>query len=336
MKYNKVQCPVCGEVFTDESDVVVCPECGTPHHRECYFKIGRCANERLHAENFVWSSPLVAAAVSEKKAEAFQDKSETSFGRKSSDTSKPLEKKENENGVVPELEFDKTGMPKPVFRTVSGKEKIGQFTVEEYAAVVQKKKHKFCPKFLIMEKTGRKFSWNWAAFFFGPYWLFYRKMYKYGAIALLIVAAVQLIFVGDIMNYTNEVVSKYAEFVESINQNQEMTQAEAQQAVLDMYDKLPETPPALTAYYYVQFVVKMLLAVFGNYLYKTHCTKLLQDVRKKEPDKIKAAELIGKKGGCSIVAVILSFAVLFLLSYVATYVYTTRGIDIATILRRYI
>ena len=38
MKYENETCPVCGEKFTADSDVVVCPDCGTPHHRECYLR----------------------------------------------------------------------------------------------------------------------------------------------------------------------------------------------------------------------------------------------------------------------------------------------------------
>jgi hypothetical protein len=29
-------------------------------------------------------------------------------------------------------------------------------------------------------------TWNWAAFFFGPFWMFYRKMYMWAVIALLV------------------------------------------------------------------------------------------------------------------------------------------------------
>lgn len=57
MRYSGITCPVCSEVFTDADDVVVCPVCGTPHHRECWKKENRCANDALHAENFEWKFP---------------------------------------------------------------------------------------------------------------------------------------------------------------------------------------------------------------------------------------------------------------------------------------
>ncbi len=48
------RCPVCGKEFLPGEDVVTCPDCGTPHHRECYNKLGHCANAHRHGEGFVW------------------------------------------------------------------------------------------------------------------------------------------------------------------------------------------------------------------------------------------------------------------------------------------
>ena len=50
--YENEKCPVCGEKFKDGDDIVTCPECGTPHHRECYKKIGHCINEDKHASGY--------------------------------------------------------------------------------------------------------------------------------------------------------------------------------------------------------------------------------------------------------------------------------------------
>lgn len=36
MDYRGQHCPICGKEFCDGDDIVVCPECGTPYHRECY------------------------------------------------------------------------------------------------------------------------------------------------------------------------------------------------------------------------------------------------------------------------------------------------------------
>ena len=57
-RFTDKLCPVCREKFKDNDDVVVCPECGTPHHRACYNDAGGCGVNGYHAEGFVWSGKL--------------------------------------------------------------------------------------------------------------------------------------------------------------------------------------------------------------------------------------------------------------------------------------
>lgn len=57
-RFENKLCPVCRERFRDGDDITVCPECGTPHHRECYLKLNRCGLEEYHAEGFVWKGRL--------------------------------------------------------------------------------------------------------------------------------------------------------------------------------------------------------------------------------------------------------------------------------------
>ena len=41
--------------FNDSDDIVVCPECGTPYHRDCYKQVGECINTELHDNGISWS-----------------------------------------------------------------------------------------------------------------------------------------------------------------------------------------------------------------------------------------------------------------------------------------
>ncbi len=52
--YLGYKCVVCGQAFSEKDDIVVCPECGTPYHRECYEKSGKCINEELHKTGESW------------------------------------------------------------------------------------------------------------------------------------------------------------------------------------------------------------------------------------------------------------------------------------------
>ena len=45
---KKKSCVVCHAYLFEEDDVVYCPECGAPHHRECYINLGRCGLAEAH------------------------------------------------------------------------------------------------------------------------------------------------------------------------------------------------------------------------------------------------------------------------------------------------
>lgn len=56
MNYIGEICPVCSKTFTADDDIVVCPDCGTPHHRECYKIENKCANSDFHGTGKKWVS----------------------------------------------------------------------------------------------------------------------------------------------------------------------------------------------------------------------------------------------------------------------------------------
>ena len=68
MKYENSICPGCGEAFKEDDDVVVCPECGTPQHRQCYINHGGCVNTALHGQGFVWKDDRTPAEKQEQES----------------------------------------------------------------------------------------------------------------------------------------------------------------------------------------------------------------------------------------------------------------------------
>ena len=56
--YIGEKCPYCGKTFTENDDIVVCPDCGTPHHRSCYREHGSCANTGSHNSEFRWNPQM--------------------------------------------------------------------------------------------------------------------------------------------------------------------------------------------------------------------------------------------------------------------------------------
>lgn len=51
----------------------------------------------------------------------------------------------------------------------------------------------YLPRFEKMETLNSFTDWNWAAFFFGFWWMLYRKMYVFGAVALAVTELLSLL-----------------------------------------------------------------------------------------------------------------------------------------------
>lgn len=326
MKYVNETCPVCGELFTAESDVVVCPDCGTPHHRDCYFKIGNCKNAEKHAEDFVWEAQ-------NKPKEETPAKNPEPAGNAIPVFAKGPDAKIPENGIIGEMTIDKDGNQRPIYREIRGNERLGDATVKDYADVIQKNTHKFIPKFMVLEKTGGKVSWNWAAFIFGPYWFAFRKMWKQAFISSLIILIIPFIFMNEIENYYTQVEAACSEFLLS---NSFETEKELESAREEFLENVPDEPRALALASYVEVAVDIICGLFGNYLYKQKCESVMAKAKKKSEDSAVRAAYIKKKGGRSIVSVIGFVILYYAIVVVAIAVCSYVGTDIATVLRRYI
>lgn len=68
-RFDNKLCPVCRIPLNENSDVVVCPICGTPHHRACYLKYNRCGVESYHDSGFVWKGFLPDEQPTEEETE---------------------------------------------------------------------------------------------------------------------------------------------------------------------------------------------------------------------------------------------------------------------------
>lgn len=54
--YIGARCPVCHKKFTAKDEIVVCPTCGAPHHKQCYEQLGHCTFEQDHITGCVWKN----------------------------------------------------------------------------------------------------------------------------------------------------------------------------------------------------------------------------------------------------------------------------------------
>lgn len=181
MDYTKYFCPVCNENFDENSDVVVCPDCGTPHHRECWFKNNGCFNVARHSEN----ENLAANYV----AEVNQETEEIPVAPIEEDSNSP-----QEHVIVDDEPANATPIENI---SIDGRPALF------YDIAVRKNQKYYLPRFLAISQLGKKARvWNFWACLVPLAWSLYRKMY---AICAAVLALYVMIFaVSGYFVYTNE------------------------------------------------------------------------------------------------------------------------------------
>ena len=186
-RYSNQKCPICNEAFKGDDDIVVCPMCGTPHHRECYKKNGECGNYNKHQDGFRWAPEVEdAPVVNEEQSTPPPPQNEIPFGTQPAQSA---------------VFFGNRPSPYALFP----KEVVDGVETEEVAEFVQANGFKYVQKFFYT-KSGKK-TFNWGAFLLGPFWFFYRKLYKLGAIflALLMFSSIACSFPNSVQKFNNDV-----------------------------------------------------------------------------------------------------------------------------------
>ena len=209
MRYENEPCTACGQAMQPETeDIVVCPECGAPLHRHCWQETGACPNAAQHGGEFAWT-----ATVQPPAPEPEQDGERPGSICPTCGENCPPDALRCDNcGTDFEeftnalrLRFEQEQLRReqymrenfPVYtvhgRSVTMGDTLAGQPVEEIALQLrgpQRSVSRYLERF---EKSGRV-GWNWAAFFFGPYWFFFRKLYRP---ALLIAAALLALALGS-------------------------------------------------------------------------------------------------------------------------------------------
>lgn len=316
MQYQGEICPICQKAFIEDDDIVVCPVCGTPHHRKCYFEQKDCAYAARHAEGFAWQ-PQNAQSESKENAKPKVD----SNGHRivfcpSCGAENPAEEPNcqkcgerlynNPNGVnAPQLRLpDRTNQPYSAGSyVISPHEMLGENTVGDTAEYIQKGTSKYIPKFFAMEKGKKKVSFNWAALFFGPHWFFYRRMYAMGATILL---ALILIFAGAL-------TPRFLEKSQDVNILMESVMEGASAAEQESYiQKATEllALPEVQGRFILTALTYLLCGLFGNYYYKKQTEKQVQKIREKSENEQKYRLTLFRSGGTSMAMALASFLIL--------------------------
>lgn len=233
-KYNGSKCISCGEVFETGDDIVVCPECGTPYHRDCYHKEGTCINTELHDKNESWKPvPPRKEQVLDGNEQNEQSDEPIKCGRcgETNEPDKlfcvkcgmPLNRNESQerpfnnytnqnmnNGGFNQQNpqnFNQQGfMPNGspfgmgVQMTYDKESDVDGIKLGDYAKYIGKNPIIMLTNFIKFAKLGVRHSFNFGALLFPEFYFFYRKMPLRGIIFLLItilLSVPQLIYIGQ-------------------------------------------------------------------------------------------------------------------------------------------
>lgn len=212
MDFIGEKCVCCGKEFEKEDDIVVCPECGSPHHRECYKKENRCANLALHSTGEKWKR----SDIKTKKAERIvcphcgfpNNPPELDECAICGTSLRGEAKHENTTSEQEDINIkNNTGF--------NPNEDMGGATLKEISLFVGTNTFYYIPVFKRMKDLGSKISFNFSCFLFPSFYFANRKMWLWAIISALISVVFNLpvyvlamanqgVFTDNIMNVIYE------------------------------------------------------------------------------------------------------------------------------------
>lgn len=259
-RFENKLCPVCRTRFVKNADVVVCPTCGTPHHRSCYSIKGQCALKELHAEGWIWKG-LLPDEVKEREEMLKSvdlpliepNKNLDELRREEFPSDKPAPQTptapyEEEQRMFEEQLGDDNPF-KELFKKFSDKE-IGEdgVSMHELVAFSATSVYHYGKAFDLFRGTSgkkRKMSLNLSSGLFAPMFQGYRKMNLFGVISLVLLLAPSAAAALVPESVANEVGGEL-----------------------------------LVLFQLANLIIRILLCVFGDYVYYRHCISRIKRFRR--------------------------------------------------------
>lgn len=314
----------CGIAFNDPDDVVVCPECGTPYHRDCYQKEGGCINYDLHESGAGWRpEPETAASGSDEPIRCSRCGQENPpDGLFCNRCGLPLHGSTGEPRPFNDMNGQYHGNVQDPRARMGGVNPFAQqqdsairfdqdsdidgVKLGDYARYVGKNQFPFLTSFIRFGKFGGKASLNFGALLFPQFYFFYRKMPLIGVIYMLVSMALSIptIMVLSLGGYLPSISFVTESFVKS----------ESFTMVFNITSSL-------------LMVTQCVAAIFANYWYYRKARKSIIAIRRQaegndisEETETAIRGRISQNGGVSFAAFILSVLVFYTLTVLTIFV----------------
>jgi DNA-directed RNA polymerase subunit RPC12/RpoP len=326
--YEGYDCPVCGRRFQETDDIVVCPKCGAPHHRDCWSREGHCHFESAHDTPQQWkrqepapSGPSTAAGTS--GGSAADPSAEggnpcpscgfvnTQYAEFCSRCGKDLPATDWQSSYTPPVdgpppaaggnggvygEYSPFRMPViDPYGGVDKNETIDDTPAEDLMTYTAVNTPYYLPRFKKIA-GGKRASWNWPAFLITPYWLMFRKNYLAGGLVLFF--TIMKTVVENLVIYRFLVGSDIATPAEYFNAIQAAAQDESKSVFFMI----------IMGLFLADLVIRLLFGLFGNSVYLGTAVARIHKLRTQ--DTVGYRGRLSAAGGISFAFAALSYAII--------------------------
>ncbi len=314
MNYMGKPCPVCSRTFREEDDIVVCPKCGAPYHRECYEEKGACIFKELHKNHESWQEPQDSYVKSENEETA----EDVSICRRCGahnplgaivckDCGSFLSREISPGGYVNPNTSNKqpdgtpfgVNSPFTVFWDpmggVSQEEDFDGVTGAELSKYVKNNTTYYLPVFK-RQKDEHRSRFNFCAFLFTGGWYLYRKQYVKGALLSLLYLAKELGALLISLHFSSPLLKEANAFYSGatyVSFNDYVSWAMKYKSFGDLVLML--LPTLLYGSYLVVQIICGLRANKGYYKHSVRKIKMIKDRPHDEPSD--TAKEISEAGG---------------------------------------
>lgn len=344
MDYTGIKCPVCEKPFTENDDIVVCPKCGAPYHRDCYNEKGECIFTELHETGAAWlppeapKAPDVSSEIKDKECPScgalnahsamfcnFCGSSLTGepHRHRNADHTEHHHEQNNPNpygqpmhgvyhgfGAMPFV-MDPMGGVNPM-------EPIAEnVSYGEVSKVVQQNTGYYMSVFQVINRYKRT-KFNFTAFLFSGGWLLYRKQYKSGILVTLIMF---LLYIAQLLlsSFGTAAITLKALEEAGLSYSADISSVQLTNIVTPY---LLERPTESLLFFSPLLCVALMMLVMlivgfkANKWYMNHCIRTVQKIKSTAQNESELNEAYHAHGGVNIAVTFCLFACYMILQWV--------------------
>lgn len=281
-EYVGQPCMVCGRQFTAQDDIVTCPECGTPYHRECWKQNGKCINTALHEQEISWIAQYREEEKERKTLERRSEEAEQAAAR--------------ENGEAPHLNpelYDGIRLrPDDPCLGLDPEEQLDGISVAEASDFIRTNRFYYLPLFRLMKRTGKRRSFNLVGLLCPHFYFANRKMWGCAMAALLLNSLLELPGMILLLNQQMDISLSWADVTTT--------------AFRTVY----------AASFVLYFIFSAIWSMHANHMYYRFTQRRIQQIKKDSATPEAAREKIRTAGGTSLLNVILILGIQFMITRV--------------------